>query len=461
MDPEAGTVTTYGLFGGLFARGGAARAVQDDAWVRAMLDVEVALAGASADAGRCSPEVARRIERAAAALVLDPADLGRKSAQGAGNPVPALVRALTEAVDDGTPQGRDAAGHVHRGATSQDVIDTATCLVTARALPSTLEDLRGAADRCAELASRHRNTPIIGRTLLQQAVPTTFGLKAASWMCGLDEARAQLGQTARETSRLQLGGAVGTLSGLGDDGLAVHRAMARRLGLGEPVVPWHTVRVAPALLVGAIGAVGTVVAKIALDVSLLAQTEVGEAWEAPKGGRGGSSTMPHKRNPVAAVTAAACAARIPGLVGTVLSAGVHEHERAAGSWHAGWEPLEDLLRLSGSAAAWIRESLESLEVDPSRMADNIELTNGLVLAEAVTTALAGHLGRLRAHDLVTEACRRAVAGRTDLRSVLADTPQVVDAIGPAGIAEALDPAAHLGTAGAFVDRALAAHRELA
>lgn len=448
-----------GLFGPLFGRGTAADAVADAAWVRAMLDAEVALARASAEAGRLPREHAERIAAAAAGLRPDPDDLGRAAAAGAGNPVPALVRALTAAVDDGTDVGRAAAGAVHRGATSQDVLDTAAMLVARRALQAILADVGGAADAAAALAREHRDTPMVGRTLLQHAVPTTFGLKAAGWLVGLDEAADELRRVRDDAVAAQLGGAAGTLSALGDDGLAVHAAYARTLGLPEPTLPWHAVRVRPARIAGAVGVLGAVVAKVAGDVVLLAQTEVGEARETdPMGGRGGSSTMPHKQNPVAAVTARACAIRVPGLVATLLAAGAHEHERAAGPWHAEWEPLAELLRVAGSAAGWLRDALTGLRADPGRMRENLDRTGGLILTEAVTGALAdAGLGRLAAHDRVRDAARRAVDEGVPLRDALRADDAIADALGASGIDRALDPAGHLGAAGALVDRALRAH----
>lgn len=448
--------TTHGLFGGLFARGAVADAVSDRAWIRAMLDVEVALARALADIGCVLPAQAERVAVTAAALDLDPSALGREAAAGAGNPVPVLVAALAAGVDDGSTDGRAAAGVVHRGATSQDVLDSAAMLIVRRSLPTISEDLGSAADAAAALARTHRDQPIVGRTLLQQAVPLTFGLKAATWMTGLDQAIAHLAAAADVATPAQLGGAVGTLASLGDDGPAVLTAFARRLNLREPVIPWHTVRVAPAALAGALGTACSITGKVARDITLLAQAEVGEAWEqAP--GRGGSSTMPHKRNPVAAVTAAACAARAPGLISTILSVGAHEHERAAGGWHAEWEPLSELLRVTGSGASWIHESLSSLQVDPVRMATNIGRTDGLVLAEAITSALTPGLGRLTAHDLVTAACRRVLEEDIHLRTALLDSPQIRDRVGAHDVDRMLDPANYLGSSGAFIDRALVAH----
>ncbi|MGE4427461.1 MAG: 3-carboxy-cis,cis-muconate cycloisomerase [Solirubrobacteraceae bacterium] len=460
--PSPASADADGLFAGLFARGPAAATVTDRAWIAAMLDAEVALAQASADAGRLDPDHAARIAAAADPDAFDPAALGRAAAEGAGNPVPALVRTLVERVDDGTPEGREAAGAVHRGATSQDVVDTAAMLIVRRALAALRPDLQRAADACADLAAAHRDTPIVGRTLMQQAVPTTFGLKAAGWLVGLDDARGRVDRADRDDVAAQLGGAVGTLAALGDDGIAVHAAFAAQLGLAEPTVPWHTSRTRVVAITSALATVAAAVGKVAGDIVLLAQTEVGEVHEDPAGGgsgRGGSSTMPHKRNPVAAVSARACAMRVPGLVATLVSAaGSHEHERAAGAWHAEWEPLTELLRVTGSAVAWLAESLPALRVDRDRMRENLDRTGGLIMTEAVVAALTPTLGRLPAHDRVSAAARRAVDDGVPLRDVLRADPEIDGRLGTDGIDRALDPARYVGSAGAFVDRALAAHR---
>ena len=446
-DPPAGP---DGLFAGVLARGPVREAVSDRAWLQALLDVEAALARAQARCGLIPAADAEAIARACDAGRFDPAALGREAA-AAGNPVVPLVRALTAAVPG------PASRQVHRGATSQDILDTAAMLVARRALGPLLGDLEAAADAAAGLAAAHRGTLVAGRTLLQQALPVTFGLKAAGWLAGLDEAAARLHHVRRDRLAVQLGGAAGTLASLGPQGTAVLTAFAEELGLAEPVLPWHTVRTRPAELAGALGEAAGVVGKVARDVTLLAQTEVAEVREGGPVGRGGSSTLPHKRNPVAAVAAAACAQQAPGLVATLLAVMAQEHERAAGGWHAEWRPLTDLLTTVGSAAAWLRDCLERLEVDPERMRANLELTGGLLLAERVTTALAPHLGRLRAHDLVARAAAEAAATGKPLAAVLGALPEVRGHLTPQALEELLDPAGYLGSAGAFVDRALAAH----
>jgi 3-carboxy-cis,cis-muconate cycloisomerase len=420
-----------GLFDGVLARGGARAAVGDEAWLQALLDVEAALARAQAAAGVIPAEHAEAIAAACRGERYDIAALGEEAAD-VGNPAAPLVRALRAEV------GGEAAADVHRGATSQDIVDSAAMLVARRALEPVLDDLRGAADAAARLAAEHRATVMAGRTLMQQAVPMTFGLKAAGWLVALDESTERLHIVRDTRLAAQLGGAAGTLAALGDGALSVLAAFARELGLAEPLVPWHTNRTRIAELAAALGEACGAVAKVAGDVVLLSQTEVGEAREG--GDRGGSSTMPHKRNPVAAISALAGARQAPGLVATLLAAMEHEHERAAGAWHAEWAPLRALLIATGSAAAWLRDCLSNLEVDPERMRANLD---DALLAERVAAAI----GRPKGDDLV----RDALAAGRPLAVVAREQ------LGDDEAARALDPATYLGAAEALIDRALAAH----
>jgi 3-carboxy-cis,cis-muconate cycloisomerase len=433
------------LFDGVLARGAVAGAVDDAAWLQAMLDFEAALARAEADAGLFPAAQAEAITRQARAELYDAGEIGAAAA-AIGNPAGPLVKALTARVREA---GDDAAaGQVHRGATSQDVIDTAAVLVARRALTPLLHDLTAAADAAADLARTHRDTPMAGRTLLQQAVPTTFGLTAAGWTTGLDAAAAALRAVPLA---VQLGGAAGTLASLGDDGVAVLAGVARHLDLQEPALPWHTDRTRIAALAGALGLAAGAVAKAATDVVLLSQTEVGEVRESAVGG---SSTMPHKANPVAAVAARGNAARAPGLVATLLASMDHEHQRAAGAWHAEWAPLRELLVATGSAAAWLRTSLEGLEVDPRRMRENLDATGGLLMAERVATALTTALGRAQAHELIERVTREVSAGGRSFADVLEADEQVRAGLGAGEATRLLDPVGYLGSAPAFVDRVL-------
>jgi 3-carboxy-cis,cis-muconate cycloisomerase len=389
-DPSSGV-----LFGGVLARGPVNEQVGDEAWLRALLDAEAALAVASAACGLLPTDTAAEIAAACAETSgFDIGALGR-AAGASGTPVVPLVRAIQERVP------RSAAGEVHRGATSQDIIDTAMMLVAKRAIRALVVDVRGCADAAANLTDIHRDTVMAGRTLMQQGVPTTFGLKAAGWTSGLDGAGARLSAVSGSLPA-QLGGAVGTLAAFDTDApLDLAERFAGELGLAVPHLAWHSDRLPVADLAGALGAAAGALGKVALDVVLLAQTEVAEVREGVEG-RGGSSTMTHKHNPIAAISARAATLRAPGLVATLLAAMQQEHERAAGAWQAEWETLSQLLRSTGSAAAWLLDCLEHLQVDPARMRANL---------------------------------------------------------GAAGVSSMLDPDQHLGAAGALVDRFLASRSE--
>lgn len=465
MTPLPAMPDRPGPFDGVFAHGGVDTSGR--AWLRAMLDTEAALARALERAGLAPAGAGAAVTAAAEAGTIDAAELGRQAAL-TGNPVPALVRELTRSV------GPDAAAAVHQGATSQDIIDTAAMLLARQALTQVAADLSAAADAAARLAAGHRDTLMIGRTLLQQAVPVTFGLVAAGWLTGLDGAREAVARILAGRLAIQFGGAAGTLSSLGADGPRVARLLAGELGLPLPALPWHTDRLRVIETAAACAGAAAVLGKIARDVTLLAQTEVGEAREADpgqqagasgpaKGGRrGGSSAMPHKRNPVAAVAILGCTRRVPGLLATLAAAGEQEYQRAAGAWHAEWEPFADLLRLTGSAASWGAELLAGLTVDPARMRANLDASGGLPLAERVSGLLAPAMGKIAAHDLVAQASANALAAGGSLRDALLDDPGMRHRLGTAGITpgqieSALDPAGYLGAAGEFVDAALAAH----
>ncbi|WP_394347319.1 3-carboxy-cis,cis-muconate cycloisomerase [Streptomonospora litoralis] len=436
-----------GLYGGIFGRGGIAAETDDRAWLRALLDAEAALARAHARVGLVPAEHAAAITAACVPEAFDADALGAAAA-GAGNPVVPLVAELTRRV------GGDAARHIHHGATSQDIMDTAAMLVARRAGGAVAEHTDGAAELLAELAAGHRDTVMAGRTLLQQALPTTFGAAAAGWLEGLDTAAHRLTEVLTQRAAAQLGGAAGTLASLGEHGPAVVAAFAEEAGLAEPALPWHTERGRIADIAGGLGRVCGAVGKTAGDIVLLAQTEVGEVVEAGGAGVGGSSTLPHKRNPIAAVSAVACAEQAPGLVSTLFAAQAQQHQRAAGPWHAEWPALTRLLDAAGSAAAWLCTSLERLEVRPEAMRANLAASGGFPMAERVTTDLAGELGRSQAHERVRDACAEAADSGRALGEVLAE--HLAGRRSRARIDELLDPAGYLGSTGVLVDRALAA-----
>jgi 3-carboxy-cis,cis-muconate cycloisomerase len=418
------------LFAPLFVPDAVREAVSGRAWLAAMLDAERALALAEARAGVIPEDAARAIAAACEPDRFDAEELGL-AGRSVANPVEPLVRALREAV------GSDASEHVHRGATSQDVLDTSAALVARRALEPIMLDLDAVARACAGLAEAHRDTVVAGRTLLQQAAPTTFGLKAAGWLVGVVEARRQL-VDVRGRLAAELGGAVGTLAALGPRGPEVLSLFAAELDLAEPVVPWHAVRTRIAELGAALAIAAGACAKVARDVTLLAQTEVAEV---ATGDDGRSSTMPHKRNPAAAVLALACAGQAAAQAGVLSASLTGEHERAAGAWQAEWTALSAALAAAGGAAAATRTTLERLRVDPERMRRNLAEET---LSERAALLLGERLGQRQA--------REALAAGRPLREVLAEHLPGDE------VEQALDPAGYLGAAGVFVERALALYR---
>jgi 3-carboxy-cis,cis-muconate cycloisomerase len=453
--------TQQGLFAGIFGRGGVDTG--DEAWLQAMLDTEAALARAVERAGLAEPGAGAAVTAAAQAGAFDAAELGRQ-AELTGNPVPALVRELTKMVPPGL------AGAVHKGATSQDIIDTAAMLLAREALSALAADLTATAAAAAALAAAPRDTILIGRTLRPQAVPVTFGLVAAGWLTGLDDAREAVARVRAGRLAVQFGGAAGTLASLDGAGLRVAGLLADELGLALPVLPWHTDRLRVLDVAGAAAGASAILGKAARDITLLAQSEVAEVREGdgagpgagPGGARGGSSAMPHKRNPVGAVALLGCTRQVPGLLATLAASAEHEHQRAAGAWHAEWQPFSDLLRLAGSAASWGAELLAGLEVDPARMRRNLDDARGLPLAEHVASLLSPALGPTAAHDLVARASAQAAGHDQQLRDALLDTPDFRYQLDQAGITaeqveSALDPARYLGSAAELVDAALAAH----
>ena len=456
------------LFGGVFARGGTD--TSDAAWLQAMLDAEAGLARALERAGLAPAGSGAAVTAAARAGDFDAAALGELAAL-TGNPVPGLARALTRRVDG------HVAGAVHRGATSQDILDTAAMLLARRAIDATRKDLERAADAAASLAEDHRGTLMNGRTLLQQAVPVTFGVVAAGWLAGLDAALDGLAHAKETRLAVQFGGAAGTLASLDRHGTRVKALLADELGLPDPPLPWHTERLRVIDVAAAMARVTAALSKVARDVTLLAQTEVAEVTEgmqeasgaegdraegasAPR--RGGSSAMPNKSNPVAAVAILGCAKQVPGLLATLVASAEQEHQRAAGAWHAEWQPFADILRLAGSAAAWGSDLLGNLHVDGAKMAANLAAAGGLPMAERVTAVLRSALGGPQAYDLVATAAAKSTSSGLPLRDVLLATPELEERLKQAGITPdqieaALDPAGSLGSSDQFITAALEAH----
>src|SRR5450631_2860506 len=382
-----------------------AEVFSDESVLQAMLDFEAALARAEAKLGIIPQTAADAITVAAKADAFDTAALSRETLR-AGTPAIPLVKALTEKVRESNAA---AAGFVHWGATSQDSADTALVLLLKRAQPILEADLKRLEKALQHLAQQHGKTVMLGRTLMQPAPPVTFGLKAASWLGAMRRGRNNLSASFVEATVVQFGGASGTLASLGAQGIAVGQELAAQLGLGFPDAPWHTQRERLAAVVCACGTVAGSLGKVARDISLLMQAEIAEVAEPGGQGRGGSSTMPHKRNPIGCALTLAAAQRAPGLVATFLSTMVQEHERGVGGWQAEWPTVASLIQATGLAAASMAEVAEGLTVDAARMRINLDATRGVIFAEKAAMLLAGKIGRDVAHKVLEDAARRSVA----------------------------------------------------
>ncbi|MFF3877478.1 3-carboxy-cis,cis-muconate cycloisomerase [Streptomyces sp. NPDC001978] len=435
-----------GLLAPGWAGSPAASATSDAAYLRALLDAEAALTRAQAALGLAPAEAAAAVDETADPGVFDLRSLATRARAG-GNPVIPLVAELTTAV------GEEYGPYVHRGATSQDIMDTATMLVAARTLDLVLADLARTQRALARLAADHRDTAMPGRTLTQHAVPTTFGLKAAGWRSLVLDARDRV-SAVRDGLPVQLGGAAGTLAAFSaygaEDATALPAAYARELDLRAPLLPWHTLRTPITDLAGCLAFAAGSLGKVAVDVLTLSRTEIAEVSE---GSGGGSSAMPHKANPVRSTLIAAAARQAPQLAATLYGSLVAEDERPAGAWHAEWEPLRDLLRLVGGAARDAVELTEGLRVHPEVMRQHLDLTHGLIVSERLSAELAPVLGRARAKELLTAIARRTHTEDRTLTELLAEEPELKDV----DLDELTDPARYTGSAGALTDRALERH----
>ena len=420
--------------------------------VRRMLDFEAALARAEARAGVIPADAAESIGAACHVDLFDVPGLLRETAVAGTLAIP-LAKALTAKV------GGEAGRYVHWGATSQDVIDTALVLQMHDGLDLLIAGLLDIGTRCAALAERHRHTPMAGRTLLQQALPITFGLRAARWLGLVTRQVRKLCHVRSDVLALQFGGAAGTLASLGSAGARVADLLAEELNLLAPDLPWHGERDRVAEVAAALGIVAGAVGKIAQDILLLSQTELGEVAEGAAPGKGGSSTLPHKRNPVDTVAAVAAARLAQSLVPVVLASMIQEHERAVGGWQSEWTALPELFRYTAGAVERVRLAVSHLEIDAERMRANLDVTRGLLMAESLSMALATRIGKQAAHHVVQAACERAVRQDQDLGTVALADPQIASSLSPDEIGAALDPATYLGSADLFVDRALAAFHD--
>lgn len=438
-----------GLFGELFADSQMAALFDDRATLQGMLDFEAALARAEAEVGVISPQAAAAIAAQCDAALYDIAAIG-KAATLAGNPAIPLVKALTARV---AAQDAEAAKWVHYGATSQDVIDSGAAQQYGAAQDFLLERAARLSHALARLAQTHRHTPMIGRTFLQQAVPISFGLKAAQWLgpiVGFHDHVMLFGSASH-----QLGGAAGTLASLGDKAEPVLEAFSRVMpSIGAVLVPSHTSWQRIARIAAELGILCGHLGKIALDIALMAQTEIGELAEPEAPGKGGSSAMPHKRNPVLCTLILAAAKRTPGLVATILAAMPQEHERGLGGWHAEWPTMRELYLIAGSALNQTITLIEGLQVFPEAMRRNLDLTNGLVMAERVSLALADSLGRAQAHHLLEEASRACVATGRHLRDLLAEDATVSERLSTAELDALFDPVTYRGATDGIIDRIL-------
>ena len=426
--------------------------LSDAAWVQAMLDVEAALARVESRLGIIPIPAAEAIVAHCVVEEVDIAELGGKAVDAA-NPVVPLVMGLRARVP------KEAAPFVHHGATSQDILDTAMMLVVRRALHFILQDLTRAAAAAAGLADRHRSTVMAARTLMQQASVTTFGLKAAGWLTSLMEARAMLAAIRDRRLAIQFGGAAGTLAALSDRGPEVSRQLAAELRLSDPVMPWHTARARIVELGSALAIATGAAGKVALDIVLLSQTEVAEVSEAAAAGRGASSTLPQKRNPVGSIEILAAVRAVNAQASLLLGTMLQEHERAAGAWQAEWPAVTEALRLTSGAVSRLADVLEELEIHSEQMQRNLDLSGGLIMSEHVVMLLAERTNLVTARKLVDAVISASAKSGRPFRECLIEDPDIAGHLDRGELEGAMDPASYLGASNELIDRALEAYRE--
>jgi 3-carboxy-cis,cis-muconate cycloisomerase len=426
----------------------------DAARLQRMLDFEAALARAEARCGVIPAGAAPAIASKCKADLIDGSALATATALSL-NPAIPLVKQLTALVAKDDPE---AARFVHWGATSQDANDTGLVLQIRQALDILDVDLASLCAGLMQLAEKHRSTPMAARTLMQHALPTTFGAKVAGWLDAMNRPRERFAETRARVLVVQFGGAVGTLAALGDKGLQVAEVLAAELHLGLPTIPWHTQRDRVAEVATTLGLCTGTLGKIARDISLHMQTEIAEIFEPAGEGRGGSSTMPHKRNPVSAAVVLSAATRVPGLGSTMLSAMVQEDERGLGNWHAEWETLPEIFLLTAGALHQMATIVPHLEIDAARMRRNLHATQGLIFAEGVTMAMGKHIGKSAAHALVEAASKQARASGKHLREVLAQDRTVTERLTSAELDRLFVPENYFGVAEELVDRVIDASR---
>jgi len=437
-----------GIFGDIFSTEPMRRIFADENRIQKYLDIEAALARAQARLGIIPQDACDEICRHCSVREYDFAKL-KAQTERIGYPVLPVVQQLVGLCRDGLGEW------CHWGATTQDITDTATILQIREALDLVEADIVGIADALAGLARRYRDTPMAGRSNLQQAVPITFGYKCATWLAAFERHRQRLGEMRPRVLVGEFGGAAGTLSSLGTRGLDVQAALMKELGLGQPEIAWHTVRDRIAEVGCFLGLVTGICGKIAFDVKLMMQTEVEEVYEPFHEGRGSSSTMPQKRNPISCVYITATTSLVRQLVAALLDAMVEDHERATGPWEIEWIAVPEIFSLAAGALAQTRFMVSGLVVDEKKMRANLDITRGLIVSEAVMMGLGPHIGRQYAHDLVYDICRQVVATGRTLLDLLAENKEVARHLDRAALEKLCDPANYLGQAGEMVDRVLA------
>jgi 3-carboxy-cis,cis-muconate cycloisomerase len=449
--PMASTVVDSILFRDAFGTAKMRAVFSDRALIQRYIDVEVALANAEARVGVIPREAAQAIARESKIERID-FDQLREETDNVGYPILPLVHQLVAMCGE-------AGRYVHWGATTQDIMDSAVALQVRDALEGIDADILELRSILAGLAKKHRDTPMAGRTHLQQALPVTFGYKAAIWLAMFDRHQQRLAELRPRVAVLEFGGAAGTLASLGDKGFEVQQAMAEELGLGVPATTWHVARDGFAEAVNLLALVTGSLGKIALDIMIMASTEFAEVYEPFVKGRGASSTMPQKRNPISSELMLAASKAVRQHAGLMVDAMVQDFERATGPWHAEWIAIPESFILTSGALHQAKFALGGLVVDAGRMKHNLGISRGLIVAEAVMMGLAPHTGRQQAHDLVYDACRTVNEKGGTLAEALAALPEVIRHLDRAAIDRLTDPANYLGLAPQMVDRALALSAE--
>lgn len=443
----ASTVFDSALFRDMFGTAEMREIFSDEALVGRYLEAEAALARAQARLGVVPKDAAQAIDAASRSLTID-YDRLRQETEIVGYPILPLVHQLSAAAGE-------AGRFVHWGATTQDIMDTGNVLQIRSALAIVERDLKEIGNILVGMARKYRDTPMAGRTHLQQALPVTFGYKAAVWLSSIDRHIERIEQARPRVLVGEFAGAAGTLASIGESGLEMQRLFCEELGLDQPSMTWHVARDGIAEAVTVLGLITGTLGKIATDVMMMSSTEFGEVSEPFVPGRGASSTMPQKRNPISSELMLAAAKAVRQHVATMLDGMIHDFERATGPWHLEWISLPESFLLTASSLANARFMLAGLVVHEARMRENLDLTHGLIVAEAVMMAMAPKLGRQHAHDVVYEACRTAIEGGGDLADILAGMPEIIEALGSAdAIRKHCDPANYLGLSGKMVDRVL-------